>query len=170
MFDPPHKGLPDEVESVPLLFLGDEEEDNEQEKIPILDKARGRMKGYTFCHTCKVRTGEYEVAKFMHFLTAAEVSLVSAHACSPHSASHDLRAHLELSGEDIRKEETATLKIVCTGARCRSDREMVCDVAPHYVNACVMAFHASHEGHPFSIVYGDGLLRIDSPASETPSK
>ena len=120
-------------------------------------------KGHIVCYTCDSKIlQEFEAPDSCTLLAMAETAILDNHVCSPHSASHDLRAVVEVTPRLTPKKP---LRIECFHQNCQRQTLMETECERELVSAAVLAFHASHEGHMLRIQYGTGAdaWKIESP-------
>lgn len=107
--------------------------------------------GKIVCHTCNKVLQTFDAPDAATLAIMAEVAILDNHVSPPHASSHHLRAHLDTMPD----EPPQLLRVKCLHPGCRRSKNVQEECPPSLVNAAVMAMHASHEGHPLSVSYGD---------------
>lgn len=131
-----------------------------------------------YCVQCKRQLGSY-CTDDDAFSQQIETAILSAHATAPHSASHSLqiRDPASVSAQEVAEPRVdghgcdapplsavADLHVECLMPNCKRTKTMEVKRVPIYlVNACAIAFHASHEGHRFRLHFGD-RFSVESPS------
>lgn len=120
-------------------------------------------KGHIVCYTCDSKIlQEFEAPDSCTLLAMAETAILDNHVCAPHSASHDLRAVVQVTPRLTPKKP---LRIECFHRNCNREVLMETECERELVSAAVIAFHASHEGHMIRVRYGTDIdaWEIESP-------
>ena len=116
------------------------------------------MRAVVRCLDCDLDTGVIE-AERTDIGYVLVPSLLSTHAAMPHCP-HRLAF---LFRDDAA---TAAAQFECLEVGCKAQRAATYAVAPPFVGAAAIAFHASHEGHRFRMTYG--AIVLESPEKPPP--